>query len=160
MVLRSCGESSRDCEGVCQLRTQDDLVLAPTRRDLCPWSGWFSASLMLSQVLQDWIGIDVVFCSPVILRFRRKSSRGLWRCPPTPHPRWPDVGADQKGCVYFLRVLICSWNLTWRQSKGTFLEIWFWRTLISMEITAYLHLYFVHYVHKKTVIACNDEPHG
>ena len=75
MVLRSCGESSRDCGGVRQLRTQGDLVLAPTRRDLCPWSGWFSASLMLSQVLRDWIGTEVVFYSPVVLRSHGESSR-------------------------------------------------------------------------------------
>jgi hypothetical protein len=75
MVLRSCGESSRDCEGVCQLRTQDDLVLAPTRRDLCPWSGWFSASLMLSQVLRDWIGTDLEFHTQVLLRSSGESSK-------------------------------------------------------------------------------------
>ena len=43
-------------------------MLTLTRGDLCPSSGWFSASLMLSQVLHDWIGTNVVFSSPVILR--------------------------------------------------------------------------------------------
>jgi hypothetical protein len=38
-VLRSSWESSRDLRGVLQLRTQSDLVLAPTRRYLWPWSG-------------------------------------------------------------------------------------------------------------------------
>ena len=34
VVLRSREESSRDCEGVCQLCAQGDQVLAPTGRDL------------------------------------------------------------------------------------------------------------------------------
>jgi hypothetical protein len=51
-----------------------DSAPKPTTRDLCPWSGRFSASLMLSQDLRDWIGTDV-FSSPVILRSRGESSR-------------------------------------------------------------------------------------
>ena len=50
VILRSCGESSRDRGGVCRLCTEGDLVLNLTGRDLCPWYGWFSASIMLSQV--------------------------------------------------------------------------------------------------------------
>ena len=49
-------------------------MLVLTGRDLCPWSGWFSAFLLLSQVLHNWIGTDVVFHSPVILRARGESS--------------------------------------------------------------------------------------
>jgi hypothetical protein len=33
---------------------------------------------MLSQVLWDWIGTEVVFHSPVVLRSREESSRGPW----------------------------------------------------------------------------------
>jgi hypothetical protein len=42
MILRSRGESSRDSGGVRQLCAQGD----PTGRDLCPWSGRFSAPLI------------------------------------------------------------------------------------------------------------------
>ena len=87
VVLRSHGESSRDHGGVHQLCAQGDQVLVPTRRDLQPWSGRFSASLMLSQVPPDWIGTEVVFHSPVVLRSRRDSSRGPRGCLPTPCPR-------------------------------------------------------------------------
>ena len=45
-----------------------------TQGDLCPWSGRFSAPLLLAQVPCDWIGTDVVFLSPVILRLRGESS--------------------------------------------------------------------------------------
>jgi hypothetical protein len=67
VVLRSRGESSREHGGVHLLLAQGDPVLVPTGRDLCPLSGWFSASQMLSQVLCDWIGTEVVFHSPVVL---------------------------------------------------------------------------------------------
>jgi hypothetical protein len=40
VVLRSHGESSRDPRGVQRLHAQGDPVLVPTRRDLCPWSGF------------------------------------------------------------------------------------------------------------------------
>ena len=33
---------------------------------------------MLSQVLHDWIGAEVVFHSPVVLRLHGESSRGPW----------------------------------------------------------------------------------
>jgi hypothetical protein len=62
-------------------------VLSLTRRDLDPDQAGFSASLVLSQVLRDWIGTDVVFHSPVVLRSRGKSSRGPWGCLPTQRPR-------------------------------------------------------------------------
>ena len=48
-----------------------------TGRDLCPWSGWFSASLMLSQVPRDWIGTEVVFHSPEVLSSHGESSGDL-----------------------------------------------------------------------------------
>ena len=80
VILRSSGESSRDLGGVCRLQALGDSVLAPTRRDLCPWSGWFSASLLLSQVpqvLHNWIGTEVVFHSRVTLRLQGESSGDL-----------------------------------------------------------------------------------
>jgi hypothetical protein len=51
-------------------------VLAPTARDLDPGQAGFSASLVLSQVLRDWIGTEVVFHSLVVLRSRGESSSG------------------------------------------------------------------------------------
>ena len=42
-----------------------------------PGQAGFSASLMLSQVPCDWNGLEVVFHSPVVLRFRGESSRDL-----------------------------------------------------------------------------------
>jgi hypothetical protein len=42
-----------------------------------PGQAGFSASLMLSQVPHDWIGTEVVFHSPVVLRTRGVSSRDL-----------------------------------------------------------------------------------
>jgi hypothetical protein len=39
VVLRSCGESSRDLGAVCRLCAQRDPVLAQTGRDLWPWPG-------------------------------------------------------------------------------------------------------------------------
>ena len=66
VILRLRGESSGDCGGVHLFCIQGDQVLVPTGRDLCPWSGLFSASLMLSQVQCNWIGTDVLFYSPVL----------------------------------------------------------------------------------------------
>jgi hypothetical protein len=43
-------------------------MLVLTGRDLLPWSVRFSAPLMLSQVLRDWIGAEVVFHSLVVLK--------------------------------------------------------------------------------------------
>jgi hypothetical protein len=51
-------------------------VLALTERELFSLSGWFSASLLLSQFLSDWIGTDV-FHSSVILRSQWESSGEL-----------------------------------------------------------------------------------
>ena len=64
-----------------------------------PGQAGFSASLMLSQVLCDWIGTEVVFHSLVVLRSRGESSRGPWGCPPNPRPMCPGAGTDQKGFV-------------------------------------------------------------
>ena len=56
VILRSRGESSGDCGAVHRLHALGDWVLALTRRDLCPWSGRFSTSLLLCKVPHDWIG--------------------------------------------------------------------------------------------------------
>ena len=56
---------------------QGNLGLAPTGRDLCPWSGRCSAPLLLAQVLSNWIGTEVVFHSSVILRSCGESSGNL-----------------------------------------------------------------------------------
>ena len=53
-----------------------DPVLVLTGRDLDPGQAGFSASLVLSQVLRDWIGTEVVFHSLVVLRSRGESSSG------------------------------------------------------------------------------------
>jgi hypothetical protein len=62
-------------------------VLALTGRDLDPGQTGFSAFLVLSQVLRDWIGAVVAFHSPVGQRLRRETSRGPWGCPLTLCPR-------------------------------------------------------------------------
>ena len=69
--------SSRDLGGVCRLCTQ---VTKCWRRleGICdPGQAGFSASLMLSHVQRDWIGTEVVFHSPVVLRLCGESSRDL-----------------------------------------------------------------------------------
>jgi hypothetical protein len=66
---------SGDCVGVCQLCAKGDPLLVMAGRELCPWSSRFSAFLLFSQVLCDWIGTDIVFHSPVILRSCGESSR-------------------------------------------------------------------------------------
>jgi hypothetical protein len=105
VILRSRGESSGDWGGVCWFRAQGDLVFVPTRMDLCPWSGRFSASLLLSQVPRNWIGTDVLFHSPVILRSSGESSRDRGGCPLTLCPRWPSAGADQKDILLHIFML-------------------------------------------------------
>jgi hypothetical protein len=45
-VLRLCGESSRDLQRVSRLCAQGYPVLTLTGRDMWPWSGWFSVSLI------------------------------------------------------------------------------------------------------------------
>jgi hypothetical protein len=71
--LRSPAESSGDYKTICQVHTQEDPELVPTRRDVCPRSNRFSASLLLAQVWHNWIGTDVVFQSAVILRLHAES---------------------------------------------------------------------------------------
>jgi hypothetical protein len=75
VMLRSRGESSRECGGVCLFSALGDPVLALIGRELCSWSGQFSPSLLLSQIPRDWIGINVVLHSPVTLRSPGESSR-------------------------------------------------------------------------------------
>ena len=70
VIPRLCGESSADCGIVCRVCAQEDPELAPTRRDLCLWSGGF----LLPCCWNGWIGTDVVFLSPVILRLHGESS--------------------------------------------------------------------------------------
>jgi hypothetical protein len=79
-------------------------VLVPTGRDLDPGQAGFSTSLVLFEVPHDWIGTEVVFHSPVVLRSSGESSRGPWGCPLTPHPRFPSAGTDQKGHVTLVRL--------------------------------------------------------
>ena len=67
--------SSRDLGGVCQLCTQ--LTLGRLEGTCASGQAGFPAFLMLSQVLHDWIGTEVVFHSPVVLRLRGESSRDL-----------------------------------------------------------------------------------
>jgi hypothetical protein len=97
VVLSSFGESSQDLGGDCWLRAQGDSVLAPTRRNLWPWSGqvfcfpnagpqWLERNR--SCVLHT-AGTKIVW-------------RVLWRpwgCLPTLCPRWPGAGANRKGLV-------------------------------------------------------------
>jgi hypothetical protein len=109
-----------------------------TGRDLCPWSGWFSASLMLSQVPRDWIGTDA-FRSPVILRLWRVLW-GLWWCPPIPHPRWPGAGAARKACMAFQDLKAHSqWHTS--SNKATppnpSQTIWFYKAIL-VQITTLL----------------------
>ena len=54
-----------------------DPVLVLTGRDLDPGQAGFSASLMLSLVQHDWIGTEVVFHSPEVLRSHGESSGDL-----------------------------------------------------------------------------------
>jgi hypothetical protein len=93
-----------DLGGVRQLCIQADRL-----EGTCdPSQAGFSASLMLSQILCDWIGTEVVFHSPVVLRSRGESSRGLWGCPLTSCPRLPSAGTDRKGLVMQCLILCVS----------------------------------------------------
>jgi hypothetical protein len=49
VILRSREESSVDCGAISRVLAQGDQELVQTGRDLCPWSGRFSASLLLAQ---------------------------------------------------------------------------------------------------------------
>lgn len=52
-------------------------MLAPTKRDSEPGQARLPASLMLSQVLRNWIGTEAVFHSPEVLRSHGESFRDL-----------------------------------------------------------------------------------
>ena len=95
--------SSRDLGGVCRLCAQVTKCWHWPEGTCDPGQAGFPASLMLSQVLRDWIRTEFVFHSPVVLRSHGESSRGPWGCPKTPRPRWPGAGADRKGLVTLLR---------------------------------------------------------
>ena len=58
---------------------------------------------MLSQVLWDWIGTEVVFHSPVVLRSRGESSSDLGGVRDSA-PKVTGAGADQKGLVTLVRL--------------------------------------------------------
>ena len=79
--------SSRDLGGVCQLCAQVTKSWHLLEGTCDPGQAGFPASLMFSQVPGDWIGTEVVFHSPVVLRLCGESSRGSWGCSPTPCPR-------------------------------------------------------------------------
>jgi hypothetical protein len=69
--------SSRDPGGVCQLCTQVTQCWCRQEGTCDPGQARFSASLMLSQALRYWIGTEVVFHSPGVLRLSGYSSRDL-----------------------------------------------------------------------------------
>jgi hypothetical protein len=71
--------SSRDLGGVRQLCAQVTQCWHRPEGPCDPGPAGFPASLMLSQVLHGWIGTEVVFHSPVVLRLHGESSRGPWR---------------------------------------------------------------------------------
>ena len=48
-----CAESFEDHGTICWVWVQGGQELAPTRRDLCPWSSRFPASLLLAQAGHD-----------------------------------------------------------------------------------------------------------
>ena len=77
VVLRSHGESSRDL-GVSDNSEHKVARYWRQVEGTCdPGQAGFSASLMLSQVLHDWIETEVVFHSPEVLRLCGESSRDL-----------------------------------------------------------------------------------
>jgi hypothetical protein len=79
--------SSRDFGGVCRLCAQVTQCWRRLEGTYDRGQARFPASLTLSQVLRDWVGTEVVFHSPVVLRSRGESSRGPWGCPAILHPR-------------------------------------------------------------------------
>ena len=96
-----------DLGGLSLLCAQGDPVLALMEGICDPGQAGFSASLMLSQVPCDWIGTEVVFYSPVVLRSRGNSSRVPWGCLPTLRPGDPvlvPTGRAQS-CFLSLRIL-------------------------------------------------------
>jgi hypothetical protein len=66
---------SRDLGGVHWLCAQVTQCCCWLEGTCDPGQATFSASLMLSQVPHDWIGTEVVFHSPEVLRFHGESSR-------------------------------------------------------------------------------------
>jgi hypothetical protein len=84
--------SSRDLGGVCWLCAQVTWCWHWPEGICDPGAAGFSASLMLSQVLCDLIGTEVVFQSPVVPRSHGESSRGAWGYPPTLLSSRPLVG--------------------------------------------------------------------
>jgi hypothetical protein len=67
--------SSRYHGGVCQLCAQVTRCWHQLEGTCDPGQVGFSASLMLSQVPCDWIGMEVLFHSPEVLRSHGDSSR-------------------------------------------------------------------------------------
>jgi hypothetical protein len=65
-----CGESSGNRRTICWVSAQGGPGLAPTRTNLCHWSGGFPVSLFLmAQAPPGCFGTDVAFHSSVIPRF-------------------------------------------------------------------------------------------
>jgi hypothetical protein len=75
--------SSRDLGGVHWLCTQVNQCWCWQEGTCDPGQAGFPAFLTLSQVPRNWIGTEIVFHSPVVLRSHGESSRGPWGCPPT-----------------------------------------------------------------------------
>jgi hypothetical protein len=96
--------SSRDLGGFHQLCAQVTKCWRLLEGTCDPGQSGIPASLLLSQVMHNWIGTEVVFHSWVVLRSHGVSSRGTWGCLMTPRPRCPSAGANRKGLVsyYFL----------------------------------------------------------
>ena len=69
--------SSRDLEGVRDSEPKVTRCWCRPEGTCDPGQARFSASLMLSQVPSDRNGKEVVFHSPVVLRFRGESSKDL-----------------------------------------------------------------------------------
>ena len=93
-----------------RLPTQGALVLVPvpTVRDLWPWSGWFSASLInavSSPVQLDWSSSCVPFTRG--LKILWGVLWGLWGCPQTPCPRCVCAGNDLKEPILYFLFLLC-----------------------------------------------------
>jgi hypothetical protein len=81
--------SSREFGGVRRLCAQVTQCWRQPEGTCDPGQAGLPASLMLSQVPRGWIGTEIVFHSPVVLRSCGESSRGPWGCPPTPCPGDP-----------------------------------------------------------------------
>ena len=107
--------SSRDLGGVCQLRTQGDQVLAPTGRDLWPWSGrvFCFPNAVSGPTWLDWNRSCVPHTSGPKVPWRVfKETLGVST---TPHPRWPGFGADWKAsltslCLQVIIIKFSPWK--------------------------------------------------